>query len=582
MSYFLLPTINNDEGKTIELEDKYVDKILYVKILINEFNLDRDSKIEIKLDYFTLELVVTCLTENCIDPEKCRLVNHTENGFEYGDDNNDIDYLFDYLFISKYILAESKENFIRKYMYDENYKEHPMNTDKYYDLVEFDEEKWNNLTLYNRNTANNLFNGNGLSEKKCNWDKVMTKFIREIGFLFTTNIITNHVMIAGGYIFSKLFGCKTNDIDMFIHSCDESTGLKIIKIIATKLEETLELTNYDYMIIRTNNALTINIKDNYDYQIILRLYSSPSEIIHGFDVDCCCMGYIPGQNKIIMTNRALYSIENGHNNVSFDRLSPSYEYRLAKYGTRGVSINIPDFDINQVDIDKLSENYENFKSLKQGKNEYIEKLTGLDILLTLDYKMNNSKSKHFTTIGIRNISNNQSDYAKHTPYDYKTDIEDYFMSYLFVTRNEYPEASKRYLKYVLVFIKEYILSYEYYEEVEKLSLEIPTDEYLRIKTLLNNMPAMKVNSMTNTKSFFCIYAHRFYGSKNTIIDQMETLLNIDDFSYELLTAIRKVDFPQKLKFKIINPGEQMTNTFHQIVLKDNKEWYTGNFYNIKE
>jgi hypothetical protein len=90
----------------------------------------------------------------------------------------------------------------------------------------------------------------------------------------------------------------------------------------------------------------------------LRLYKTPSEVVHGtldlnptlwfcncktcFDVDCC--GLVLYDSKVWLTERCLYALVNGYNTVSFDRLSPSYEHRLAKYGTRGIAICIPDFN----------------------------------------------------------------------------------------------------------------------------------------------------------------------------------------------------------------------------------------------
>jgi hypothetical protein len=57
-------------------------------------------------------------------------------------------------------------------------------------------------------------------------------------------------------------------------------------------------------------------------------------------------------------------------------------------------------------------------------------------------------------------------------------------------------------------------------------------------------------------------------------------MDIPDLVYEALQIKQVWDFPAKLKFKTTNPGEQMTNTFHQIILEDNNKWYEGNFYKV--
>lgn len=76
-------------------------------------------------------------------------------------------------------------------------------------------------------------------------------------------------------------------------------------------------------------------------QHIFRLYKSPSEIVHGFDLDCVGVLYDPSTDKLWATKRALYSIENTINYFDPDRASPSYYSRLAKYSRRGYDVYIP-------------------------------------------------------------------------------------------------------------------------------------------------------------------------------------------------------------------------------------------------
>jgi hypothetical protein len=50
---------------------------------------------------------------------------------------------------------------------------------------------------------------------------------------------------------------------------------------------------------------------------------------------------------------------------------------------------------------------------------------------------------------------------------------------------------------------------------------------------------------------------------------------------DYIDVILKFQCPQKIQWKIINPGEQATSTFHQLILKDLNIWYNGKFYNNK-
>jgi len=79
-------------------------------------------------------------------------------------------------------------------------------------------------------------------------------------------------------------------------------------------------------------------------QFILRKYQTPSEIVHGFDLDCCGYVYDMKNNKLYRTQRAKYSTMNKKNYFDPDRSSPSYSVRLSKYNLRGFDIWIPYLD----------------------------------------------------------------------------------------------------------------------------------------------------------------------------------------------------------------------------------------------
>jgi len=88
---------------------------------------------------------------------------------------------------------------------------------------------------------------------------------------------------------------------------------------------------------RTKNALEFKHPTlPYKIQIILRHYNSVSEVLTGFDIDCAGFAYHNG--NIYCTERAKYAVFNAVNTVDVSRHSPSYEYRLMKYCTRGFGI----------------------------------------------------------------------------------------------------------------------------------------------------------------------------------------------------------------------------------------------------
>jgi hypothetical protein len=163
------------------------------------------------------------------------------------------------------------------------------------------------------------------------------------------------VCVAGGFALSmyiyKNYGYHIgfNDADLFIHSCNN----EIKDIIVNKLSLFFPYSLYNENVISLspdcdNGADHGNYFIYYDtkkqnmlkFQIIRRLYSCPQEVIAGFDVDSCCI-LTTLDRQIYVTERGEYSIRNGYNTLNFERMSPSYEYRLLKYNTRGFAIWIP-------------------------------------------------------------------------------------------------------------------------------------------------------------------------------------------------------------------------------------------------
>jgi hypothetical protein len=82
-------------------------------------------------------------------------------------------------------------------------------------------------------------------------------------------------------------------------------------------------------------------------QIVLRLYSSPAEILAGFDIDAPCVAY--DGDRVWANPRAIVANMRQSNTVDMTRRSPSYEVRLAKYSGRGFEVFIPALNRGEVD-----------------------------------------------------------------------------------------------------------------------------------------------------------------------------------------------------------------------------------------
>jgi len=108
-------------------------------------------------------------------------------------------------------------------------------------------------------------------------------------------------------------------------------------------------------------------------QIILRLYKSPAEVLFGFDIDSCTVGY-DGQ-RVWMMERGRRALTKGYNLVNMSRRSLTYEVRLFKYSKRGFCTAVPNLDKSRVDPALFQKN--------------LREVQGLAKLLLYDYRAQN-------------------------------------------------------------------------------------------------------------------------------------------------------------------------------------------------
>ncbi|KAJ7213244.1 ankyrin repeat protein [Mycena rebaudengoi] len=129
----------------------------------------------------------------------------------------------------------------------------------------------------------------------------------------------------------------TSDVDLFLWGMTpEEAEVKIVKIY----EAVRDSVPWDVTCVRTKH--TVSIHSQYPYrsvQIVLRLYSSPAEILAGFDIDAPCCAY--NGDRVYANPRAIVAMMRQCNTVDMTRRSPSYEVRLAKYAARTFEVYVP-------------------------------------------------------------------------------------------------------------------------------------------------------------------------------------------------------------------------------------------------
>jgi hypothetical protein len=163
----------------------------------------------------------------------------------------------------------------------------------------------------------------------------------------------NH--LAEYYHYSPFNG---SDIDIFLYALSEADAEKKIEEIYETFSKNMKKDKQrilgslseqykDIAIIRTAQAVTFHF--GYPIrpvQIILRIYKSPAEVLMGFDVDCCCVGY-DGSDTWALP-RAIRAITTRMNLIDVERQSTTYEIRLFKYSKRGFRVGVPGYNKQKV------------------------------------------------------------------------------------------------------------------------------------------------------------------------------------------------------------------------------------------
>ncbi|KAF8826350.1 hypothetical protein HHX47_DHR5000307 [Lentinula edodes] len=137
----------------------------------------------------------------------------------------------------------------------------------------------------------------------------------------------------------------SSDIDLFLWGLTpQQAEAKIVTIY----EAVRDSVPWDVTCVRTKH--TVSIHSQYPYrsvQIVLRLYTSPAEILAGFDIDAPCCAY--DGRRIWANPRAITALMRQCNTIDVTRRSPSYEVRLTKYSSRAFEIYVP--NLCRADID---------------------------------------------------------------------------------------------------------------------------------------------------------------------------------------------------------------------------------------
>lgn len=187
-----------------------------------------------------------------------------------------------------------------------------------------------------------------------------------------------NVVIAGGYPLEQIAAEKTkgSDVDMFMWGITEAEA-------DLKLQEISDIIGGDPYC--TGNAYTFAYRvggklvgDKLTSQVVLRLYETPDEILHGFDIQACkvlmCM-----DNRVIKYYGTPSFIECMKYNaiwIDTERQSSTYAVRLIKYFCKGFDVLMTGYKKDFVD-----------NSIMLGEKADIRKNKGFALLLRYEHEI---------------------------------------------------------------------------------------------------------------------------------------------------------------------------------------------------
>eukprot|EP01119_Soliformovum_irregulare_P016419 TRINITY_DN4742_c0_g2_i4.p1 TRINITY_DN4742_c0_g2~~TRINITY_DN4742_c0_g2_i4.p1 ORF type:complete len:741 (+),score=183.91 TRINITY_DN4742_c0_g2_i4:38-2224(+) len=144
----------------------------------------------------------------------------------------------------------------------------------------------------------------------------------------------SNLFVAGGAVLGSLLGNHekflSSDVDVFFYGLDPAAAVIKLRSIL------LLFSQQDAMIVVTSQHC-VSVSFGFPartLQFILRCYLSPSEILHGFDVDCCAVGF--DGKDVWASQRCVRALTKRYNLVNITRRSPTYELRLFKYAKKRI------------------------------------------------------------------------------------------------------------------------------------------------------------------------------------------------------------------------------------------------------
>jgi hypothetical protein len=159
-----------------------------------------------------------------------------------------------------------------------------------------------------------------------------------------------NVFVAGGKVLSTLVhgrDAEDADVDLYIYGLDAEQANDKVRHIYQVWNANLPAGNQEKLVVK--NAKTINLLPSYPHcriQIVLKLVSSPTQVLLNFDLDVCAIGF--DGSRVLMLPRCARAIETGYSVFTMDLIwghhlsdrRATQKERVFKYADRGFGLRI--------------------------------------------------------------------------------------------------------------------------------------------------------------------------------------------------------------------------------------------------
>lgn len=270
------------------------------------------------------------------------------------------------------------EEFLKSNMHNPEYVNHPMQTDMYYNLYKLDTfpEEYREATKDYTIAESILFRRSELCKFVNSYEEAKTKLMIFNHLFEAADKSGSKIFITGECVLSALrseMKYNPENVDIFIINSSPGSIARFIRYVGSTLLNSYNID--DIVCSRSRYCLQIKTstrQTNINYNIILKMCDSPSEALHGIDIDSACIGW--DGKDIYATERGRFSLFAGYNTVLPGKITPFYEHRLIKYGLMGVGIYLPN-------IMKYSIDY-----------KYIDDLTDIEIITQTIHELDDNKT----------------------------------------------------------------------------------------------------------------------------------------------------------------------------------------------